>query len=58
VDDVWDGLMEIMKQPTHFTLQVPKGTPEEAQKKILKKLKYTLYHILILKVMFLVKSYI
>jgi zinc protease len=37
VDDVWDGLMEIMKQPTHFTLQVPKGTPEAAQKKILKK---------------------
>ena len=37
VDDVWQGLSEIVKQASHFTLQVPKGTKPAAYEKELKK---------------------
>jgi zinc protease len=36
-DEVWDGLREIVKNSTHFTLQVPKGTKFEPVEKELKK---------------------
>lgn len=36
VEEVWDGLVEILKNSTHMTLQVPKGTSMSKQEKILK----------------------
>lgn len=41
-EEVWDGLVEIIKHPSHFTLQVPKGTKLDAQEKILKRWQSTL----------------
>jgi zinc protease len=37
VDDVWEGLAEIVKKTSHFTLQVPKGTNPAPFEKELKK---------------------
>ena len=37
VDEVWEGLVEIIKNSTHFTLQVPKGTKTAPLEKELKK---------------------
>lgn len=37
VEDVWEGLAEIVKKTTHFTLQVPKGTKTAPFEKELKK---------------------
>ncbi len=37
VDEVWEGLLNIMKQSSHFTLQVPKGTKTAPIEKELKK---------------------
>lgn len=37
VDEVWDGLLEVFKNPTHFTLQVPKETNLLKQEKELAK---------------------
>lgn len=37
VDEVWEGLVEILKNSTHFTLQVPKGTKTQPLEKELKK---------------------
>ena len=37
VDEVSEGLLEIFKQTSHFTLQVPKGTKTEPLQKELKK---------------------
>lgn len=36
-EEVWAGLTKVMKQSTHFTLQVPKGTKIEPLEKELKK---------------------
>lgn len=36
VDEVWEGLVEIVKNSTHFTLQVPKGTKTAPLEKELK----------------------
>jgi zinc protease len=35
--EVWEALMEIIKHPSHFTLQVPKGTKLAQQERELKK---------------------
>lgn len=37
VNEVWDGLVEIVKKSSHFTLQAPKGTDLSSLKKELKK---------------------
>lgn len=37
LDEVWDGLIELLKESTHFTLQVPKGTATAPLEKELKK---------------------
>lgn len=36
-EEVWDGLIDILKHSTHFTLQAPKGTDLTRQEKELKK---------------------
>ncbi len=36
IDQVWDGLIEIIKESSHFTLQVPKGTKIPSLEKQLK----------------------
>ncbi|WP_408098174.1 M16 family metallopeptidase [Peredibacter sp. HCB2-198] len=36
-DEVWDGLQKVMRQSSHFTLQVPKGTKMEPLEKEIKK---------------------
>lgn len=41
-DEVWDGLIEIVKKTTHFTLQVPKGTKTAPLENELKKLQASL----------------
>ena len=37
VEDVWEGLLEVVKNSSHFTLQVPKGTKIPTVEKELKK---------------------
>jgi zinc protease len=37
VDEVWEGLLEIFKKTSHFTLQVPKGTNQGPFENELKK---------------------
>lgn len=37
VDEVWDGLLDILKKSSHFTLQVPKGTKTSPLEKELKR---------------------
>jgi zinc protease len=36
-DEVWDGLIELVKQASHFTLQLPKGTDTAPAERELKK---------------------
>lgn len=37
VEEVWNGLLELVKESSHFTLQVPKGTNEVNAERELKK---------------------
>jgi zinc protease len=37
LEEVWDGLIELVKNSAHFTLQVPKGTKLPPQETLLKK---------------------
>nr|MBA2404993.1 insulinase family protein [Bdellovibrionales bacterium] len=42
VEEVWDGMIELLKNPTHFTFQVPKETNLVKQEKELLKLQQQL----------------
>ncbi|HXH74352.1 MAG TPA: pitrilysin family protein [Bacteriovoracaceae bacterium] len=42
LDEVWDGLVEVVKKTSHFTLQVPKGTSMLPLERELKKWQSTL----------------